>query len=503
MLSIYAPIDYHEKLRSLIQKEERLEELVDIVDFLKKKPEYSANCMMVKKEEIWPMIDWFNVQPPYMLPEKIELNEANLLGLIFSKLNNYEKAHEYLSKANPGLFLELDFINRLQQGLTISPDELVSNYSPFEDYRLMHNQAIVRHYASLTQNFDLDETAYFYAEALKAAPNDDYRAFTMKHFTLLLMDVGKIEKATPLLKATLEHDISKEAKVEIKHTLCQAWLSQLTMPYDKELLENLKNTLWEVLQVYEKQNRMTDTALLLTDAGVIANYSESWSESLGYFNRAIDIFEQENLNELVANTQYRKGILLFTWAKKNNPQFFRTAAECFQKSTQVFTREKTPEVYADIQHHLGMIYAEIPDDVKKKGIWAAVSSSAFQEAMEIYSKDRFPYEYAMVCNHYGNALMKYPAAKLSDNHEKALFYYQEALGIRDAENYPMERCLTILNYLEAQWNLNMAEDELEEERYEDMLAKANEVLVLSQDEQLKKEAEMHLEKLSLLKAAYV
>ena len=502
MLLIYAPIKYHEQLKEFIAKENRLDELIEVVDYLENRPISSANNLLVKKEEIWPLIDWHNLQPPYLLPESLPLNAANFLGIIFSKLQNYEKAHFYLSKNNPTLFLELDFINRLQQGHAIDPKELVSHYSPFEEYRLMHNQAILRHYASMPNSFDLDQTVYFYGEALQSAPNEEYKAFTLRHLALLLMDVGKTEKAIPLLKATLEHDISAEAKTELKHTLCQAWMQKLSAPYDLELLEKLKKTLWNVLQEYEKQKRPIDVALLLTDAGVIANYSESWSESLGYFNRAINIFENNNLAELAANAQYRKGILLFTWAKKDNPQFFRPAAESFQTATKIFTRASSPEVYADIQHHLGMIYSEIPDEVKKKGIWAAVSSSAFQEALAIFTKENYPYEYATVCNHYGNALTNYPEAKLSDNFEKAIYYYQEALDIRTTEKYPLERCLTILNYLEAQWHLGMPEDKFDEKRFQDMVKKAEEVKNSSEDEKIKKEAENHLNKLDRLRMAY-
>ena len=100
-------------------------------------------------------------------------------------------------------------------------------------------------------------------------------------------------------------------------------------------------------------------------------------------------------------------------------------------------------VFADIQHHLGMIYAEIPDEEKKKSIWAGLSSAAFQAALEIYSETADTYEYASVCNHYANALINYPEAKLSDNLEKALFYYDKALSIRTAETYPLERALTL------------------------------------------------------------
>jgi tetratricopeptide (TPR) repeat protein len=279
-------------------------------------------------------------------------------------------------------------------------------------------------------------------------------------------------------------------------------MGQLTVPYDQDLLGKLKDQLWQVLQVYQEQGRKVDEALVLTDAGIIANYAESWSESLGYFSQAIAIFEQEELPLLAANAFFRKGTLLYTWAQNGNPQFYRPAAESYQQALKVFKRTEVPEVYAEIQHHLGIIYAEMPDDDKKKSIWAAISSSAFQESLTIYTPTHHPYEYASVCNHYGNALLKYPQAKLTDNTEKALFYYQEALKVRTAEAYPMERCLTLLNYLEAQWNLGMTEDQLEEERYQAMLNAANEVLALSPSEELQGMAKQQLEKLAFLKKSY-
>lgn len=501
MLSIYASTKYHEHLWEMIRQEPFLDELIEVVDLLEKRPIPSADTLLIKNGAIAFPLDWYNLQPPFLLPEAIELTDNNLLGVLFALLANYEKAHAHLHPKNPSLFLELDFINRLQQGIPIDPDELISQYSPYEEYRLMHNQAIVSYYGH-SGRFDPDRIAYFFSEALNCAPTDEQAAFTARHFATFLVDMNQLENAVRLVQDVLLTEISNEAKTELKQVLCQAWLLQLQVPYDEQLLEQLKKTLWEVLQTYEQQGRDRALAILLMDAGIIANYSESWSESLGYYNRAIALLEAEQLPELVANAQYHKGILLFTWAKKGNPQFFRTAAETFQKAVQVFTKDQAPEVYADIQHHLGLIYAEIPDEQKKKGIWAGVSSSAFQEALEIYTKNDYPYEYATVCNHYGNALVNYPQAKLSDNTEKALYYYQEALNIRTAEHYPTERCLTLLNYLEAQWNLGMPEDKLDEMRFQEMVDKAEEVRQLSQDPQIRQVAEGHLEKLAQLKAAY-
>ncbi len=502
MLSIFAKTEYHPQLRAIIDKEARLHELVTYFDILKESPNPSADCILIKGGEIAFPVDWRNIQPPYILPEQVPLNPHNLLGIIFAKLDNFEKAYEYLHKNNPSLFLELDFTNRLLRGIPISVDELIGSFSPFDEYRLMHNHAIVGYYGSTPDSFDPDKTAYFYSEAYQCAPTEEHRAFTARQFALFLIDIQQPDNAARLIQDALETVTSPHVKIELKQALYQAWMQQLVVPHDKELLKKLKHTLWEVLQAYEKQDRNKEVALLLTDAGIVANYSESWSESLTYFNKAISILEEEELTALAANAQYRKGILLFTWAKNGNPQFYRSAVETFQKAVQVFTRSEAPEIYADIQHHLGMLYAEVPDEQKKKGIWAAVSSSAFHEALEIYTKEDYPYEYATVCNHYGNALTNYPEAKLSDNMEKALFYYQEALRIRTAENYPTERCLTLLNYLEAQWFLGMPEDKFDKNRYLDMVQKAREIKSLSRTDQIKQEAEIHLDKLAQLRAAY-
>ena len=502
MLSVYAPIDIHEQLRSFLQQEERLDELVTIINSLDERPVSNAHSLIIRKGEIYPSIDWHNIYPPYLLPEEIELNASNFLGLIYARLNNFERCHELLSANNRSLYSELDIINRLQQGIAVATSELPSSYSPFEEYRIMHNQAVVMHYGPSPGQEDINKTKYFYLEALQCAPNEEYRAFSAQQFAQLLLDENALSDADRVLNIALHPDISKDARMELQRTRCQIASQTIAPPYSQEQLQPLQKMIKEVLEHYEQQGRFAEQAILLLEAGVIAQYAKNWSESLGCFNKALQTFEQEGLVPLAAEASYRKGALLLAWAQQDNPQFFRKAAESFQKAVGVFTKESAPEIYADIQHHLGIIYADIPDEVKKKSIWAGVSSSAFREALEVYGKDTHPYAYAAVCNHYGNALTKYPEAKLSDNFEKALFYYQEALSIRIATDFPEERSLTLLNYINAQWHLNMEEDKLDEDRYQDMVHKAEEVKTLTSDTALVEEAAAHLKQLEQLRAAY-
>jgi len=503
MLSVYAPTDAHELLRGFLQQEDRLEELVRLVDLLEERPVANAHSLMIRKGEIHTGIDWHNIYPPYLLPEAIELDAPNFLGLIYARLNNFERCQALLNAHNHGLYLELDIVNRLQQGIQVAPEELPSSYSPFEEYRIMHNQAVVLHYSPTLDETGLNKAKYFYLEALQCAPNEEYRAFTAQHFALLLLDSNAPEDADRVINIALHSEVSADALVELQRTRCQIWARHMTPPYPQDKLETLQKMTRGVLDHYEQQGRKVDQAILLLEAGQIAQFSENWSESHGCYNKALAVFEQEGLEPFAAETNYRKGILLLAWAQNNNPQFYRPAAESFQKAVQAFTREEAPEAYADIQHHLGIIYADIPDEAKKKSIWAGVSSSAFREALEVYQKDTHPYAYATVCNHYGNALTKYPQAKLSDNFEKALFYYQEALSIRTAAEFPAERCLILLNYLNAQWHLGMEEDKLDEDRYQDMVKKAEEVIRLTTDDELRDEAAAHLKALQKLRNAYV
>ena len=501
MITIFTQSELVTELRQMIASEPRLDELVTVADLLDQKPEPSGYHLIVRKKSgIVHPIDWYNVLPPYLLPEEIELNAANLLGLVFARLGNYEKAYTYLHD-NQVLLNDIDIINCLQNGIPVDAARLTSDFKPFEEYRFCHNSAILHHYAASEHSFDADKTRYFYREAMNSAPNGEYYAFTARQYAIFLTDLGDLLQAEHLLDDAIKTALSDDAVPELKAVLCGVWMKKLVLPYDVDLLGNLKNTLWEVLQHYQQQERRVEEALLLVDAAQVANYSGSFAESLGYITRAVDILRKEEMPELLAQAQYRRGILLYTWAKNDNPQFFKGALESFQEALKVFTRDETPDVFADIQQYLGVIYAEIPDEVKKKSIWAGISSASFQQALNYFNRDEHPYEYAMVCNNYANALTKYPEAVHSDNLEKALFYYAEALNIRTAADWPLERAVTLLNFVETGWYLNLEGNGSSRAHFEQMLAYAQEAEQLTNDPAIIGEARQQLEKLEELRVA--
>lgn len=493
MLTIYTQADQLELVKTIIQSEYRLEELIDF-----QVVESNACDFSIRSNEIHLHLDWSENLPPILLPNSLALNSANLLSMVFLKLGNWEKVYQYLEE-NLALSQDIDLINRLQSGvLTQIPAEPIHDVEDFDHYRQWHNRAVVLHYGNLDTYIADYLTKASYEKALQTAPDSYYKAFTAKHFASFLLDSGLLTEAEEVLSNTLIAINNSEVQAELNAILYGIWLQNLTVPYDYALLEKTKQTIWNVLQHYENQGRILQTGILLIDAAQVANFTDSFAESLGYINRAIRIFRDEDTPELEANAHYRKGVLLFTWAQNGNIQFYKGAMEAYQEALKTFTQEATPDVFAEIQHHLGVIYSEIPDEAKKKSIWAAVSVGSFKKALSYFTLEAYPYEYASICNHYANALTKYPEAKLTDNYRKALDFYNEALNIRTAYEYPYERTLTLLNYLEACWQLHEDDADKQKILFDDMFHKAEEIKKLVDDEKLLAEAQIHLSKLEEL-----
>lgn len=507
MLSIFATTEFIDSINHIIHSENRLHELVAVYDRKQQNPQTDGYSLIVDQNGISLPIDWSNSAPPLLIQQPIKLEPATLLGLIFHKLGNTEKAW-HLTAEYPELQTDLNLKALLQYGYQI-PWHIVEaklntkrELTAFDHYRNFHNAAVISQYGEFQESIDADQIETYYNNALQQATTPEYTAYTSKELAIFFLDSGRITEAESLIHSTLQTHLPPEATFALKAILSKVWMKKLTIPYDQVLLEALKQTLWETLTYFENQGQKAEAGIILLDAAHVANISESYAESLGYITKAIRFFEEEELMELAGNAQLSKGTLLHTWAQNGNPQFLKPAIESYQEALKIFTKEATPEVFAEIHHHLGMLYTETLNTTNKKAMLASVAVSSFDEALSFYTKEAYPYEYGTICNNYGNAYTKFPQAVLTDNFEKALFYYQEALDVRSS-NVPYERALTLLNFLEASWKVGNDPASFNEARYEDMLHKAQEVISLVSDPNLLGEANKHLELLKELKAAIV
>jgi tetratricopeptide (TPR) repeat protein len=460
--------------------------------------------LLVYDGQIEVALDWQNQMVPYIFPKGMPLQEDTLMGTLFGLLGNFEKTWDYLAQS-PWL-AEWDNYVRLLQGhpIALEPFEkqTQNTNNPHEVFRAWHHLALIYYYIYPQEANSVARIEHYFRQAVEAASSPEMKCFTTKHYANFLLDAEQIDRAESLLADAVTQVKGASAQAAVRFAWVQVMMKKLAVPYDMDLLDRLKTQLWEALQYYEAHQCPAEAALLLMDASMIANIENSFAESLGYVNKAIQLFKQEELAQLIGEACLRKGILLYTWSKNGQPQFYRPALEAFQEALKYFDKENAPDVFADIHHHLGIVYAEMPDENKKRSIWAALSASSFKEALDFFDKQNYPYEYAVVANNYANAMTLYPQMKKADNFAKALELYDEALSIRNPDQYPYERALTLMNYLEASWQVSNAEEGFNEERFRDMVSKALEIKALVDDVQLIQEANTHLEALEKLKTSF-
>lgn len=488
-------------IHEYIESVERLDELVAVQQTEAVMPGIS-NAIYINENRIHIRPDWLDKRPAIIFPSEIPFNKNYFLGTVFGMLGNEEKYPQYFT-GYPAMLFIFDLIQSIVKAE--EGDGALENIlsrtkfaHPFENYAFNHNVAIALNYGHYSNEINADAIEAHYADALQLAFEPSYKALTLKYYATFSIDNGDSDGAIRLLNQQHFKTLEDYPKYSLEKVWCQAAMKQLSFPYDQELMAELKNRLWETLQFFDKHNHKTIAAFLWMDAATIANLSNSYAESLGYINKAVTYFKDEAQHEMTAQAQLVKGRLFYDWAQSGNPQFYRKALEAYHEALQVFKKEEAPDVFADIHHQLGVIYAELPDENKKRSIWAALSATSFSEALEYYNKVDFPYEFGMICNNFANAYSKYPQGNRTDNFEKALNYYDEALSVRGALLYPTERAVTLLNYLEASWKAGNPDEGFNTERYNDMLAKVNEIKTLTNDEQLMIETDKHIQLLEEL-----
>ncbi|MEO0470770.1 MAG: hypothetical protein AAF206_14175 [Bacteroidota bacterium] len=491
MITIFASTELHTEIEACIAQEDRLDELVSLQAI--EDPGASPSAMDIIFLDGKPSLplDWEQLRPPILLSNQIHWTPNVLLGIIFHLLENDRRAWFYLQDER--ILDSIDLQNRLKYGIPFQ------ELTPAEtNYHAQHNQAVTLHYGLHQPIIRTKSPEQYYLAALELAPDGDAFAFTARELGTLWLDQGKIVEAEKLIQKAINGTQSETARKSLQLLDLKLGMSQLQAPIDGVLLESLKQKLWSCLTWFEERDNLLQVAMLLQDACQLANVSESYAEALGYIQRAIAIFDEEGLHELTASALVQKGILLGTWAQNDNPQFYRPAIESYQKALYTFTKEQHPQSFADIHHKLGVLYAEIPDENKKRGIWAGIASASFQEALDFYTKESYPYEYGSICNNFANAYMRFPKAIHSDNFVKAMHFYEEALSVRSSA-WPYERAISLLNYLAAAWNAGNDPDSFHDARIDDMVSKAEEIFTLVEDQDLHTEALQHIENLNHLR----
>lgn len=489
MITILTTTNYINPITEAVKTVDRLHELVAVVtetDSI----ETASKLLIVDNDTIGLGIDWFDTEPPYIIPNVVYSSE-NLLALVFYKLGNHQKAFEFISEENT-LFPHLLIATQLQFGYEIS-EELYSKAT------LPHNKCVIQHYGNIASSCSEEALKTMYETAIEIAENEEIKLYTAKHYSNLLIDGNAFQEAEILLRSLKRKAISEEAIHTLYIQLAYALMGQLKVPYKADVLEEISELFKNGIAYYESQGLNVNAGLLYVDASEIANFQNDYIASKDLINKAILYFKEENISEFLGEAGLRKATLLYTWSKNGSPQYYKAAINAFQDTLKVFKRDTHPQKFAEIHHNLALIYSEIPVSSEEKPIWTAFCASSFKEVLKFYTKEEYPYEHAMASHNYATALMSFPEAKLHNNLEKAYSMFEDALAIRTASLYPFERAITLINQLELYWFMHNENTKEESENYSKMVSKANEIKELVTDKSLVEKANEHLEALHNLK----
>lgn len=505
MISILVETELLAEVKVTIAQVDGLAALLHLID---DPDEITSPALRVSADRVLVSINWQRGIPPYLITDSLPHTGSNLLGLIFLQLGAYEKAAMYLEEYD-NVRVALEAARHLQHGnpgaVNMSPPANTARFSGFERYRYLHNQAVLLHYQGHQQEMSLDFVVKTYGEALAAAPDNEYYAFTTRQLVDLYLDMGYLDKAEEMLRQAWQRDLTKQAKHALQANLIQVLIRKITPSHQKLQLAEITVLLKENLDYYEQAGQSLEVGMLSMDAAWIAQLKDNYSEGLACINQAIRLFEQEEVPELQGDAWMRKGTLLYGWAQKGQP-FHQQAIDSYRQALKIFSKDLAPYVYADIHHHLALIYSEMPSTKEKKAMLNALASKSFQEALIFFTKEHFPYEYGCVCNNFGNALVKFPDSNFQSTTEKAISYFEEALSVRHGEHYPYERATTLLNLLEAYWQLPLdpQQREVNQRRWGKMktLAKKVQSLVEDKDSVLLEQAEENLKELEKVRNSY-
>jgi len=490
MLTILTTTEQSEDVKSAIQSVERLDELVTVVGNPKEIAE--INHLVVADGEIVSPYDWYDTKPPYLIPS-VRYSTQNLLAIVFYALGNHQRSFEFVEEGS-ALYNHLLAGTNLQFGYPFSEDFL-----NFISENSAHNFAIVHYYGHTPEQKSPDSLKLLFRKAIDDSQNDEEKIFTLKHYLNLLLDLGDEKEAKRLIKEKRKLAISEEAKLALDIHLAAILKEELTLPYDRKRLDEILNLQLKGIESFEKKGLKTQAGLLLMEAAELANFKEDFITSKELINKSIQYFKDDDVSELLGEAGLKKAVLLYTWSKNGNPQYYKAAINAFQDVLKIFKRDTHPQQFADVHHNLALIYSEIPVGADEKPMWTAFCASSFKEVLNYYTENQFPYEHAMASHNYATALMSFPPAKIHDNLQRAKELFELALQIRTADRYPLERALTLLNYLELGWLTHNEGAEAEQKKYEDMKAQAEEIKTLTSDPELIAKAEAHLSELDKLK----
>lgn len=429
-----------QKLDAIKSDIETIEEFASIINVTTKQADcIPSKTLLIENEQIIKSADWFDNQPPYLLPH-IPYNKGNLIALLYFGLMNYEKAFEHCEPTSP-LYLHLSIVKAIQFGTPICQEqyELAS--------KSKHNTCIIHQYGNYQNRLSFDELVELYKVTIKSARSNELMFFSTKHYINLLIDIGAFKDAEVVIRSIIDKKVSPEAKIGLELQLGTVMMQGLQEPFDHLKIDEILKYFNEGIHYYESYSLYINAGLLLIDTSQLSKYKNDFKEAEKDIEKAIVYFTDNKAFEFLGEAQIRRANLLYHWAKMSNDHKAIEAIQAMKKALDTFNPTQYPKKNADIHHNLALIYSDLSPIIQEERKVEDTLNS-FDKALTFYDKNNHPYEYAMIKHHMANALKSFLKEGIYSDVSLVNSKYNDVLELRTSKNLFSERAQTLIDQID-------------------------------------------------------
>ncbi len=288
------------------------------------------------------------------------------------------------------------------------------------DYILTPDEAVDAFLAAHNDALLSDEADKIFERLLKEAQNDPGTSLRIRERYNRAERV-LVEEMPTLLPTWVEERNELAAEyLEGPGEWAEKW-SKSVQIYEEtlEALDPFKNpdewgsTSFELGKVYQ-------TAELPGDRGIL-----NWAlkdEAVSYFVGALFGWTRDRFPQQWAKVQLNLGLTLLTRRRGHRWENLDLAIQCFQRASEVLTREENPVDWVYLQSGLGLAYEECTTPDIEKAL------SHFQNALSMATHAVGADMWATLQYYLGSTYLERKLGERADNVEQALHHLQQAIG---------------------------------------------------------------------------
>lgn len=397
-----------------------------------------SKMLIIRENSIEKPADWFDNQPPYLIP-KIEYSKNNIIALLYFCLMNYQKAIEYTDQSSE-LYEHLFLVHNIQKGNPISKKQYkIASQSK-------HNTCIIHQYGNYSNRLPIDELVELYKATIKSAPTNDLMFFSAKHYINLLIGIGALKDAEIAIRSIIDRKVTKEARVGLELQLGTVIMRSLQEPFNLNQIKEIHQYFKSGISYYESKSLFINAGLLLVDTSELSKYQRNFIEAERDIDQAIIYFTEANTNEFLGEAQIRRANLLYFWAKTGNNETSSKAIEAMEMALNIFPIESHPKKHADIYHNMALMYSDLSKQFDKNKVENTLY--CYKKAVEYYTKIQHPYDYAIIVHNLANTLKSYVKEDIFHDFVTINKKYEEVLEIRTPEIFSAQRAITLLDQID-------------------------------------------------------